>query len=120
MLGAHALADGALQLRLAAGRPAAVLLLSGALDSRCALELPEALLAAVRACPDGLALDLSGVDVCDEAGVAALARACEHARRFGHPVGLAASTADLDRLMVLTDTLHLVADHLDATGGPTP
>ncbi|MFD0532172.1 hypothetical protein ACFQ1I_45490 [Kitasatospora arboriphila] len=50
---------------------------------------------------------------CDEAGVAALARACEYARKSGHTVGLAASTAGLDRLMVLTDTLQLVADHLD-------
>ena len=66
----------------------------------------------------GLALDLRGVEVCDAAGVAALARACEHARRAGHAIGLAASTAHLDRLMVLTDSLHLVADHLDA--GPDP
>ncbi|WP_030273047.1 STAS domain-containing protein [Streptomyces sp. NRRL B-24484] len=118
-LGVRTLGGGALRLRLTAGRPVAVLLLSGTLDSRCAPELPEVLLAAARACPDGLALDLRGVEECDAAGVAALGRACEHARMSGHPLGLAASTADLDRLMVFTDTLHLIAGHLDADSGPS-
>ncbi|MCU7827258.1 hypothetical protein [Kitasatospora sp. DSM 101779] len=54
---------------------------------------------------------------CDAAGAAALAQACVYVRRSGHVVGLAASTAELDRLMVFTDTLHLVADHLDAGTG---
>ncbi|WP_431676133.1 STAS domain-containing protein [Kitasatospora sp. KL5] len=117
-LGVRTLAEGALSLRLAAGRRVTLLVVSGTLDARCAPELPDALLATARACSDGLALDLRGVEVCDAAGVAALGRACEHARRAGRPIGLAASTPDLDRLMVLTDSLHLVADHLDA--GPDP
>ncbi|MEV7182332.1 hypothetical protein [Kitasatospora sp. NPDC093679] len=113
-LGVRTLADGALSLQLAAGGPVTLLLMAGTLDDRCAVDLPEALLSAARACPDGLALDLRAVVACDEAGVAALARACEYARKAGHTVGLAASTAGLDRLMVLTDTLQLVAaDHLD-------
>lgn len=95
-----------------------VLVFSGVLDGRCAPELPDALFAAARACPKGVALDLRPVESCDEAGVAALARACEYARRAGHPVGLAASCARLDWLMVLTDTLHLVADHLTADPDP--
>ncbi|WP_052391405.1 STAS domain-containing protein [Streptomyces sp. NRRL B-24484] len=113
-LGVRTLADGVLSLQLAAGGACTLMLVAGTLDDRCAPELPEALYSAARACPGGLALDLRAVVVCDEAGVAALARAGEYARRAGHAVGLAASTPDLDRLMVLTDTLHLVADHLCA------
>ncbi|WP_354644165.1 STAS domain-containing protein [Kitasatospora camelliae] len=113
------LAEGVLSLRLAAGRSVTLLLVTGTLDARCAPELPEALVAAAGDGPGGgLALDLRGVEACDTAGVAALGRACEHARKEGYAIGLAASTADLDRLMVLTDSLHLVADHLDA--GPDP
>ncbi|MEW1912999.1 STAS domain-containing protein [Kitasatospora sp. NPDC085895] len=117
-LGERAIAEGALTLRLAAAGSATVLLMAGVLDARCAVELPEVLLSAARGCPGGLALDLRGVGECDEVGVAALGRACEHARRAGNPVGLAAATADLDRLMVLTDALHLVADHFDIGHDP--
>ncbi|MEV8100308.1 STAS domain-containing protein [Kitasatospora sp. NPDC085879] len=117
-LGVRTLAGGVLSLRLAAAPGVTALLVSGVLDGRCAAELPGELLAAAGACPEGLVLDLQGVGECDAAGVVALAGACEHARQAGHSIGLAASTAELDRLMVFTDTLHLVADHLDAGHGP--
>nr|WP_257019568.1 STAS domain-containing protein [Streptomyces sp. TLI_235] len=109
-LGVRTLAGGVLSLRLAAAPGVRALLVSGVLDGRCAAELPGELLAAAGACPEGLVLDLQGVGECDVAGVVALAGACEHARQAGHSIGLAASTAELDRLTELQDLTDLAAD----------
>ncbi|MFC8452338.1 STAS domain-containing protein [Kitasatospora sp. NPDC057223] len=89
------------------------MLVAGVLDGQCAREMRQALLAAARACPGGLALDLSGVREGDLQGVAALVAACEAVRAAGHPVGLVAASAQMDGLMVLTGALHLLIDHLD-------
>ena len=92
------------------------LVVTGRLDVSCGQSLPEVLLSAARSSPGGLALDLSGVEACDMAGAVTLAGACERARTAGHPVGLAAASPEMDRVMVLTGTLHLVAD--DVAAGP--
>ena len=114
---------GAALLHLREGRGMTRLVVSGRLDVSCGQSLPEVLLSAARSSQGALALDLSGVEACDMAGAVTLAGACERARAAGYPVGLAAASPEMDRMMVLTGTLHLVADDIDAgpdAVGPTP
>ncbi|MEU4095497.1 STAS domain-containing protein [Streptomyces sp. NPDC026673] len=87
------------------GTAGAVAVITGEVDAGCAGDLERCLIAAMRAHPEGLELDLSGVTFFDCAGLNALLEA----RAFGgRGLTIRVMSPRVERVLDLTDTRALL------------
>ncbi|MGW4898829.1 STAS domain-containing protein [Kitasatospora sp. NPDC004240] len=85
---------------------------SGEIDHESAPEFERALIAALRAGPAGLDLDLSAVAFCDSAGLNAMLRTRREAVAAGRGLRLVALSEQVAHLLDLTETRALLAPDL--------
>ncbi|WUD70540.1 STAS domain-containing protein [Streptomyces sp. NBC_00510] len=106
--GTRSFADRA-TLRLAArGTDGAVAVITGEVDATCAADLERCLIAAVRAHPEGLELDLSGVTFFDCSGLNALLEARTFDGHGGRNLTIKVMSPRVARVLDLTETRALL------------
>ncbi|MFF3565466.1 STAS domain-containing protein [Streptomyces sp. NPDC002574] len=90
------------------GTDGVVAVITGEVDTGCAADLERCLIAAMRAHPEGLALDLSGVTFFDCAGLNALLEARTFEARGGGVLTVKVMSPRVARVLDLTETRTLL------------
>ncbi|MDX3074109.1 STAS domain-containing protein [Streptomyces sp. NPDC088354] len=94
------------------GTDGVVAVITGEVDAGCAADLERCLVAAMRAHPEGLELDLSGVTFFDCAGLNALLKARTFEARGGGNLTIKVMSPRVARVLDLTETRTLLTRSL--------
>ncbi|MDX2703624.1 STAS domain-containing protein [Streptomyces sp. PA03-6a] len=106
--GTRSFADRATLSLAARGTDGAVAVITGEVDAGCAADLERCLIAAMRAHPEGLELDLSGVTFFDCSGLNALLEARTFDGRGGGILTIKVMSPPVARVLDLTETRALL------------